>query len=119
MREDLARVADRTPAIVEAALANRAEICSVTLDIFVRALAGVLGNMSLVLLPLGGVYLGGGIPPRILKRLRQPDFLESICDKGRFRGLLERIPVHVILDVQAALHGTAWHARELANSARR
>ena len=119
LREDLARVADRTPAIIEAALANRAEICSVTLDIFVRALAGVLGNMSLVLLPLGGVYLGGGIPPRILKRLRQPDFLESICDKGRFRGLLERIPVHVILDVQAALHGTAWHARELANSARR
>jgi glucokinase len=118
LREELGRVADRTPSIVEAALANRAEICSVTLDIFVRALAGALGNVSLLLLPVGGVYLGGGIPPRILQRLRRPDFLEAIRDKGRFRALLERIPVHVILDAQAALHGAAWHARELANSLR-
>jgi glucokinase len=119
LREELDGAADRTPVIVDAALANRAEICTATLDIFVRALAGALGNMSLVLLPMGGVYLGGGIPPRILKRLQQPDFLESIRDKGRFRALLERIPVHVILDAQAALHGAAWHARELANSPRR
>ena len=116
LREELDRVADRTPVIVEAALANREKICSATLDIFVRALAGALGNMSLVLLPLGGVYLGGGIPPRILERLQQPDFVEAIRDKGRFRVLLERIPVHVILDAQAALHGAAWHARELADS---
>jgi glucokinase len=115
LREELGRVADRTPSIVEAALANRAEICSVTLDIFVRALAGALGNVSLLLLPVGGVYLGGGIPPRILQRLRRPDFLEAIRDKGRFRALLERIPVHIILDAQAALHGAAWHARELAS----
>jgi glucokinase len=119
LREELDGAADRTPVIVDAALANRAEICTATLDIFVHALAGALGNMSLVLLPMGGVYLGGGIPPRILKRLQQPDFLESIRDKGRFRALLERIPVHVILDAQAALHGAAWHARELANSPRR
>ena len=116
LREELDGAADRTPVIVDAALANRAEICTATLDIFVRALAGALGNMSLVLLPMGGVYLGGGIPPRILKRLQQPDFLESIRDKGRFRALLERIPVHVILDAQAALHGAAWHARELADA---
>jgi glucokinase len=70
--------------------------------------------MSLVLLPMGGVYLGGGIPPRILKRLQQPDFIEAIRDKGRFRILLERIPVHVILDPESALHGAAWHARQLA-----
>ena len=97
-------------------MANRADICTATLDIFVRALAGALGNMSLVLLPVGGVYLGGGIPPRILQRLRQPDFIEAVSDKGRFRTLLERIPVHVILDPQSALHGAAWHARQLADA---
>jgi glucokinase len=114
--EELAGADDRTPVIVNAALANKAHICTAALDIFVRALAGALGNMSLVLLPMGGVYLGGGIPPRILERLQQPDFLESIRDKGRFRTLLERIPVHVILDPQAALHGAAWHARQLAEA---
>jgi glucokinase len=116
LREELENAADRTPVIVDAALAERADICTATLDIFVRALAGALGNMSLVLLPMGGVYLGGGIPPRILERLQQPDFVEAIRDKGRFRTLLERIPVYVILDPQAALHGAAWHARQLADA---
>lgn len=114
--DELDRVDDRTPVIVTAALDGRAEICAATLDIFVRALAGAIGNMSLVLLPLGGVYLGGGIPPRMLKRLEQPDFIDAVFDKGRFRTLLERIPVHVILDPQAALHGAAWHARQLAEN---
>ena len=116
LAEELASADDRTPVIVNAAVANRADICTATLDIFVRALAGALGNMSLVLLPVGGVYLGGGIPPRILQRLRQPDFIEAVSDKGRFRTLLERIPVHVILDPQSALHGAAWHARQLADA---
>ncbi len=119
LRQELEGTADRTPAIVDAAMAERADICAATLDIFVHALAGALGNMSLVLLPMRGVYLGGGIPPRILKRLQRPDFLEAIRDKGRFRTLLERIPVHVILDPQAALHGAAWHARQLAQALER
>ena len=116
LREELGRVDDPTPVIVQTALQERAEICMATLDIFVSALAGAVGNMSLVLLPVGGVYLGGGIPPRIIKRLQKPDFIEGIHDKGRFRPLLERIPVHIILDPQAALHGAACRARELANS---
>ena len=117
--EELRCVEDPTPVIVNAALSDRADICTATLDIFVSALAGALGNMSLMLLPMGGVYLGGGIPPRILTRLQRPDFLEAIRDKGRFRALLERIPVHVILDPQAALHGAAWHARQLAQALER
>ena len=116
LREELGRVDDPTPVIVQTALQERAEICMATLDIFVSALAGAVGNMSLVLLPSGGVYLGGGIPPRILERLQRGDFVAAIRDKGRFRPLLERIPIHVILEPQAALHGAACHARELANS---
>ena len=79
-------------------MAKRADICTATLDIFVRALAGALGNMSLVLLPMGGVYLGkGGIPPRI-QRLQQPDFIEAIRDRDGSDVAGRRIPVHVILD---------------------
>ncbi len=119
LRQEIEGAADPTPVIVNAALSERADICTATLDIFVRALAGALGNMALMLLPMGGVYLGGGMPPRILSRLRQPDFVWAIRDKGRFRTLLERIPVHVILDPQAALHGAAWHARQLAQALER
>lgn len=117
--EELRRVEDPTPVIVNAALSDRAEICTATLDIFVSALAGALGNMLLMLLPMGGAYIGGGIPPRILTRLQRPDFVEAIRDKGRFGAMLERIPVHVILDSQAALHGAAWHARQLAEALER
>jgi len=65
-----------------------------------------------ILLPTGGIYLGGGIPPRILNRLAQPDFLSRIADKGRFSSMCANMPVHVILDPQAALHGAAWYRFE-------
>ena len=111
LKAELNAADDRTPIIVNAALEQRAEICTTTLDLFVRVLGGAVGNVELLLLPSGGVYLGGGIPPRILERLKRPDFLEAIHAKGRSRPLLERIPVHVILDPEAALHGAARHAR--------
>ncbi|MCB0161336.1 MAG: glucokinase, partial [Caldilineaceae bacterium] len=59
-------------------------------------------------LATGGVYLGGGIPPRILARLQEPDFLTSISRKGRFQTLLDTIPVHVIVDPEVTLHGAAY-----------
>jgi len=68
--------------------------------------------MAVTLLPTGGIYLGGGIPPRILNRLAQPDFLRRIADKGRFSSMCANMPVHVILDPQAALHGAAWYGFE-------
>ncbi|MCW8800664.1 MAG: glucokinase, partial [Desulfobacter sp.] len=109
LKEELAAAADKTPVIVETALENKADICEATLDMFVRVLGTVIGNMAVTLLPTGGIYLGGGIPPRILKRLARPDFLSRIVDKGRFFSLCANMPVHVILDPQAALHGAAWY----------
>ena len=103
----LEQVSDRTPVIVQAALEQKADICEATLDIFVHTLGTVIGNMVVTLLPKGGIYLGGGIPPRILTRLQQPDFLSAISDKGRFSGLSSTMPVHVIMDPQSALHGAA------------
>ncbi|MBM4200545.1 MAG: glucokinase [Gammaproteobacteria bacterium] len=111
LRDQFAAAPDRTPVIVSAALAHRSALCDATLDLFVTVLGNAIGNVALLTLPTGGIYLGGGIPPRILERLRREDFLSSMVAKGRSRTLLERLPVHVILDAQAALHGAAWHAR--------
>ena len=66
--------------------------------------------MALRVMATGGLYLGGGLPPRILSRLQKPDFLDAMCYKGRFRDWLAKIPVSVILDPKAALHGAAWDA---------
>jgi glucokinase len=60
-----------------------------------------------------GGYLGGGILPKILPRLKGDTFLSSFIDKGRFKGLLEKIPVYIILNDKAALLGAAAHAFEL------
>ncbi len=117
LSDALAVAADRTPVIVEAALGQRAEICVATLDLFVHVLGGVVGSAALLLMPTGGIYLGGGIPPRLLARLRQADFLEAIHAKGRSRAVLQRIPIHVMLDAEAALHGAVWHARKVVAEA--
>lgn len=111
LTESLSEAGDPTPIIVAAAQEHRADICVATLDLFVRVLGGAVGSIELLLMSTGGVYLGGGMPPKILDRLRQPDFIEAIHAKGRSRALLERIPVRVILDADSALHGAVWHAR--------
>ena len=113
LKTQLAAVTDTTPIIVNTALNRQADICSATLDLFVRILASEVGNMALNVLATGGVFLGGGIPPRILARLQQPDFVEATTQKGRFKRLLESIPLHVILDPQVTLHGAAFEALAL------
>ncbi|MFZ1414976.1 MAG: glucokinase [Defluviicoccus sp.] len=113
---ELAADDDPTPIIVRAALEASTPICSATLDLFVRVLGDVVGNVGLMLLATGGVFLGGGMPPRLLARLRQPDFLEAVCDKGRFSAFCRDLPLHVVLDPQAALHGAAHNAHALTTS---
>jgi glucokinase len=70
------------------------------------------GNLALKLLATGGVYLGGGIPPRILPALRDGRFMKAYLRKGRFAKLLERMPVHVILNAKAGLLGAAGYGLE-------
>lgn len=106
----LAGAGDRTPIIVKGALDQErsCELCRATLDTFVSILGAEAGNMALKVLASGGVYLGGGIPPRILPALDQ-DFMEAFWNKGRFSHLLSQIPVHVILNPKAALIGAACY----------
>jgi glucokinase len=112
LQDALAAATDRTPVIVQAALEQKADICSATLGIFIHSLGTVCGNVAVTLLATGGIYLGGGIPPRILGRLQAPDFLSAITDKGRFSGFCADLPVHVIREPKVALSGAAWFGME-------
>jgi glucokinase len=107
--DKLAAVSDRTPVIVNNALGEgeHCELCVATLSIFVSALGAEAGNLALKVLATGGVYLGGGIPPRILPALSNGAFMQSFQSKGRFSALMKSIPVHVILNPRSALLGVA------------
>jgi glucokinase len=99
--------------IAKAALAGECELCVATFNVFVSILGAEAGNLALKVLATGGIYLGGGIPPRILPLLRGKRFMEAFADKGRFSDLLSRIPVHVILNPKAALLGAACYGLDL------
>lgn len=114
LRENLAAAADPTPIIVQAALDQRSEISVATLDLFVSILGSEAGNLALKVLATGGLYLGGGIPPRILPLLLQPAFISAFTRKGRFADVLARVPVHAIRQPQVALFGAACHGLESA-----
>jgi glucokinase len=98
---------DRARAITEGALKEGNRLCVVTLNMFASILGSVAGNLALTGMTTGGVYLGGGIPPKILPVLQQNTFIKAFEDKGRFRGFMEKIPVNVIMNEKAALLGAA------------
>lgn len=115
LKDKMAGEPDRTPVIVQTALEGRAEICVATLNLFMAILGSEAGNLVLQVLATGGVYLGGGIPPRILPFLKGDPFLEAFTRKGRFSDLLMRVPVDVITNGQAALFGAANYGLLTAN----
>ena len=99
---------DVTRTIVQNGLEGQAAICTATLDLFVRILAAEASNLAIKILATGGVYIGGGIPPRLVSQLKSPTFMEAFAHKGRFSSLLQQMPVHIILNSQAGLIGAAW-----------
>jgi glucokinase len=109
LAEQLAASDDPTPAILSAAQdrSRPCELAIATLEMFVAILGAETGNLALKVLSTGGIYLGGGIPPRILPELQKPVFLESLVSKGRFRGILANMPVHVIMNSKSGLLGVA------------
>jgi glucokinase len=106
---------DFAAVISEGAITRRTPICTAALNLFVSVLGSVAGNLALTGMATGGVYLGGGIPPRILSCLKENGFMAAFIDKGRFKGFMERIAVRVILNDRAALLGAAqWALDHLA-----
>jgi glucokinase len=109
----IAEARQPTRVILEQALddPNPPEICVETARLFADILAAEAGNMALKVLSLGGVYLGGGLPPRMLSVLSRPRFMERFREKGRFERLVSQFPVHVMLNSKAALYGAAQSCR--------
>ena len=89
---------------------KKSEICEKTLSLFVELYGALAGNLALQFLTKGGVYLGGGIVPRILPLLEQGSFMQAFLEKGRFKSFLTEVPVKVILNDRSALLGAAQYA---------
>lgn len=104
---------DAAAAISNAALAGKDDLCVETLQRFVRLYGAEAGNLALKTMSRGGLYLGGGIAPKILPLLRDGAFIEAFLNKGRMRPLLEAMPVRVILNDRTALLGAALRAEQL------
>lgn len=104
---------DPARAIAEAALVEKHPLCVESLNMFVSILGSVAGNLALTAMTTGGVYLGGGIPPKILPKLQESIFMQAFTNKGRFGDLLAKIPVRVILNDEAALLGAARCALDM------
>ncbi|HLP96887.1 MAG TPA: glucokinase [Sideroxyarcus sp.] len=103
---------DAAAAISHAALAGSDEVCVETLERFVRLYGAEAGNLALKTMSHGGVYVGGGIAPKILPLMRRPAFIDAFLAKGRMRHLLEAMPVRLILNDRVALYGPALRAAQ-------
>jgi glucokinase len=109
LREQLEQE-DPGVAISRAALSGEPELCVQALDLFVSIYGAEAGNLALKAKAVGGLYVGGGIAPKIIGKLREEPFLEAFRDKGRLSSLMKAIPVRVILKPDTALYGAAHRA---------
>jgi len=110
LAEKLAEGGNPNVVITELGLANADPLCAATLEIFATLYGAEAGNLALKCLSVGGVFLGGGIAPKMLPALKEGPFLNAFLDKGRFRTLLEAMPVQVALNPRAPLLGAAHYA---------
>lgn len=113
---DAMRRRDPPTVISQAALEGGSGLCQEALDLFIALYGAEAGNLALKVMATGGVYLGGGIAPGIIQKLRGTRFMEAFTAKGRMKRLLERIPVRVIVNPDAPLLGAALYAARRAGS---
>ena len=103
----------------DAGLADEDPVARKTLDMFVSLFGSAAGDLALVAKSTAGVFVGGGIAPKILPMLRTGEFLRSFRNKGRLSPLLERMPVKVILEPRTALIGAAACAAQRPRASKR
>ena len=106
---------ERAKVISDMALKKKDKVCGMTLDIFVSVLGAYAGNIVLTTMATGGVFLGGGIPFKILPKLEDGTFIKGFTQKGRLSYLVEATPVHLINNNKAALTGASSLAFDLIN----
>jgi glucokinase len=108
------KVGDPAAVIAEAGLKGQADIAKQALDLFASVYGAEAGNLALKAMTLNGVYLGGGIAPKLLAKLKDGTFMKAFINNGRYKNLLSSIPVKVIMNQQTALLGAASIAASLA-----
>ena len=105
------RQKDPSAAISKAALEGCSDLCVNALDLFVSFYGAEAGNLALKIMATGGVYIGGGIAPKIVDKLAGPAFMQAFTSKGPMHALLEAVPVRVILNEKTAVLGAAHFSR--------
>jgi glucokinase len=108
--KDRMRTEDPNAVIGELGESGASELCAEALNIFVSAYGAEAGNLALKILAVGGMYVGGGIAPKLLKKMQDGTFMKAFTDKGRLSDLLVQTPVRLILESRAALMGAAAYA---------
>ena len=98
---------DAGATISKAALSRKSQLCVKALHLFVSIYGAEAGNLALKIKAVGGLYVGGGIAPKIVNKLHDGTFVSAFCEKGRLSSLMEAIPVRVILNPSTALYGAA------------
>jgi glucokinase len=109
LAEEIAK-GDPSAAVAKSGLAGKAEISVQTLDIFASIYGAEAGNLALKVMATGGVFIGGGIAPKIVEKLKSPEFMEAFTSKGRVTPLMRNIPVRVITNEKTALLGAGRFA---------
>jgi glucokinase len=107
------KTVDPAAAISQAALGKRDTLSEKTMQLFIESYGAEAGNLALKLLPYGGLYIAGGIAAKNLSLMQEGSFLQAFTLKGRMRSLMERVPVHVVLNPQVGLMGAALCAARL------
>ena len=100
--------------IAHAGLQGQAEIAKQALDLFASIYGAEAGNLALKALSLDGVYVGGGIAPKLITKLQDGTFMKAFLNKGRYKKLMSAMPVKVIMNQQTALIGAASIAGALS-----
>ena len=108
--EEAMKSKNPTAIIAEYAIEKQDEVCLETIHWFLSMYGSEAGNTALKFLSVGGVYLGGGIAPKLCQLMHSSPFVESFVRKGRFELLLKNVPIYVVLNDQAALLGAASYA---------
>jgi len=101
---------DSASEITQRAVSRSCPVCVETLNFWTEMYGAVAGNFALQTLPLGGVYVAGGIAPKILPKLADGTFFQSFCGKSKLASVLARIPVSVVVNEDAPVWGAAYQA---------
>lgn len=107
-----AELKDKSAVISQSGLAESNATCMKALEVFTSIFGRYAGNFAMAVLATDGIYLGGGIPPKMLPALKGPHFLSSLNDKGSQKGWVSQVPVYVITDDLCALYGSGNCARK-------